>query len=139
MRKNKGAKANMNFLFGGMLLFFVFVLIVSLFSFFTLHQIWHSDEGVKQAAERQQFDYSVKFAPSFAGKNFSFYLNDSLIYEGAPVNVDTVLRMGRLATENSLLVVDGTTDAIAAIVELGLSGEVTFELDGTSVAYSVKE
>ena len=139
MRKNKGAKANMNFLFGGMLLFFVFVLIVSLFSFFTLHQFWHSDEGVKQAAERQQFDYSVKFAPSLAGKNFSLYLNDSLIYEGAPVNVDTVLRMGRLATENSLLVVDGTTDAIAAIVELGLSGEVTVELDGTSVTYSVKE
>ena len=139
MRKNKGAKANMNFLFGGMLLFFVFVLIVSLFSFFTLHQFWHSDEGVKQAVARQQFDYSVKFAPSFAGKNYNVYLNDSLIYTGAPVNVDTVLRMGRLATENSLLVVDGTTDAIAAIVELGLSGEVIFELNGASVAYSVKE
>lgn len=139
MRKNKGAKANMNFLFGGMLLFFVFVLVVSLFSFFTLYQFWHSDEGVKQAAARQQYDYSVKFAPSLASKYYSVYLNDSLIYAGAPVDVDTVLRVGRLAVENSLLVVDGVTDAIAAVVELGISGEVTFELDGSSVTYSVRE
>ena len=104
MRKNKGVNANMNFLFGGVLLFFVLVLIVGLFSFFTLQQFWHSDESVKVAEVTKRYDYSVAFDSSFKGKSYKLYLNDSLVYVGTPVDVDTVIKLRRIAVDNSLLV-----------------------------------
>lgn len=139
MRKNKGVNANMNFLFGGVLLFFVLVLIVGLFSFFTLQQFWHSDESVKVAEITKRYDYSVAFDSSFKGKSYKLYLNDSLVYVGTPVDVDTVIKLRRIAVDNSLLVVDGATDAIAAIVELGVSGAVNLKFEQGAVAFSIKE
>lgn len=139
MRKNKGVNANMNFLFGGVLLFFVLVLIVGLFSFFTLQQFWHSDESVKVAEVTKRYDYSVAFDSSFKGKSYKLYLNDSLVYVGTPVDVDTVIKLRRIAVDNSLLVVDGATDAIAAIVELGVSGAVNLKCEKGAVAFSIKE
>lgn len=139
MRKNKGVNANMNFLFGGVLLFFVLVLIVGLFSFFTLQQFWHSDESVKVAEVTKRYDYSVAFDSSFKGKSYKLYLNDSLVYVGTPVDVDTVIKLRRVAVDNSLLVVDGVTDAIAAIVELGVSGAVNLKCEKGAVAFSIKE
>ena len=139
MRKNKGVNANMNFLFGGVLLFFVLVLIVGLFSFFTLQQFWHSDESVKVAEVTKRYDYSVAFDSSFKGKSYKLYLNDSLVYVGTPVDVDTVIKLRRIAVDNSLLVVDGATDAIAAIVELGVSGAVYLKCVQGAVAFYLKE
>ena len=139
MRKNKGVNANMNFLFGGVLLFFVLVLIVGLFSFFTLQQFWHSDESVKVAEVTKRYDYSVAFDSSFKGKSYKLYLNDSLVYVGTPVDVDTVIKLRRVAVDNSLLVVDGVTDAIAAIVELGVSGAVNLKCEQGAVAFYIKE
>ena len=95
MRKNKGVNANMNFLFGGVLLFFVLVLIVGLFSFFTLQQFWHSDESVKVAGVTKRYDYSVAFDSSFKGKSYKLYLSND--YEEYDIWIRNVISKPKLS------------------------------------------
>ena len=46
----------MKFLFGSVVLFFLFVIIVGIFSYFTLQEFWHSDapDAVKSTAAATQ-------------------------------------------------------------------------------------
>ena len=141
LKNSKGAKANMNFLFGSVFFFFIILIIISLFSYLTLQQYWHnSDEGKKVAAKaKPRYDYSVRFDDSFKGRAYSLFLNDSLLYVGSPVSQDTVIRSARLADENSLIVVDGETDAITAIIELGRRGDVLLKYVNGEVVSDIKE
>ncbi len=76
-----------------------------------------------------RFSYEISFSPSFVGKDYSVYMNDSLLYTGVPVNCDTVLRVNRFAEENALLVVNVATDGVA-ILQLPDKGRVLLRLSG---------
>ena len=142
MRRKKASDANMKFLFGSVFFFFIIVVVIGLFSYFTLQQFWNSsDEAEKVAAavQRPQYDYSVAFDADFQGKAYRLYLNDSLIYAGNPVDVDTVIRAKRVVADNSLLIVDDATDIIVSIIELGRRGEVLLKYNGGAISSRVKE
>ena len=141
IRSSRGTKANMHFLFGSVFFFFIILIVISLFSFFTLQQYWkNSDEGKKVAAQAlPRYDYSVRFDASCKGRAYTLFLNDSLLYAGSPVSADTVVRSARLAAENSLIVVDGATDAIAAIIELERSGDVLLKYVNGEIVPVIKE
>jgi hypothetical protein len=141
MRRKKGADANMKFLFGSVFFFFIIVIVIGLFSYFTLQQYWSASgcENKVAAVTRPQYDYSVTFDDEFQGKSYRLYLNDSLIYVGSPVNVDTVVRTKKLAEDNSLLIVDDATDVIVSIIELGQRGDVLLKYNGGAISSRVKE
>ena len=141
MRRKKGADANMKFLFGGVFFFFIIVIVIGLFSYFTLQQYWNASGDAKKVATvvRPQYDYSVAFDADFQGKSYRLYLNDSLIYAGCPVKVDTVLRTRKIAEQNSLLIVDDTTDVIVSIIELGRRGDVLLKYNNGAISSRVKE
>lgn len=141
MRRKKGADANMRFLFGGVFFFFIIVIVIGLFSYFTLQQYWNVSGDAKKVATvaRPQYDYSVTFDDEFRGKSYRLYLNDSLLYAGCPVNVDTVVRAKKLAEENSLLIVDDATDVIVSIIELGRRGDVLLKYNGGAISFRIKE
>jgi hypothetical protein len=141
MRRKKGTDANMKFLFGSVFFFFIIVIIIGLFSYFTLQQYWSgSDEAKKVAtATRPQYDYTLAFDTDFQGKSYRFYLNDSLIYAGCPVKVDTVLRTKRIAQSNSLLIVDDASDVIVSIIELGRRGDILLKYNNGAISSRIKE
>ena len=141
MRRKKGAEANMKFLFGSVFFFFIIVIVIGLFSYFTLQQYWSVSGGENKVAAvtRPQYDYSVTFDDDFRGKSYRLYLNDSLIYAGCPVNVDTVVRTKKFAKDNSLLIVDDATDVIVSIIELGRRGNVLLKYNGGAISSRVKE
>ena len=141
MRRKKGTDANLKFLFGSVFFFFIIVIVIGLFSYFTLQQYWNYSPDVKKVATvaRSQYDYSVAFNADFQGKSYKLYLNDSLIYTGRPVVVDTVIRVKRVAESNSLLIVDDATDVIVNIIELGQRGDVLLKYNNGAISSRVKE
>ena len=141
MRRKKGADANMKFLFGSVFFFFIIVIVIGLFSYFTLQHYWSGSDDTKKVATvvRPQYDYSVAFDADFQGKSYRLYLNDSLIYAGCPVKVDTILRTKKIAENNSLLIVDDATDVIVSIIELGRRGDVLLKYNNGTISSRVKE
>ena len=141
MRRKKGADANMKFLFGSVFFFFIIVIVIGILIYFTLQHHWHGSDDAKKVAAvvRPQYDYSVAFDADFKDKAYRLYLNDSLIYAGRPVEVDTVVRVKRIAENNSLLIVDDATDIIVSIIELGRRGEVQLKYNGGAISSRVKE
>ena len=122
MSSFKRRNANMNFLFGSVFFFFVIIVTIGLFAYYSLYKHWSRPGDVR-------FSYEISFSPSFAGKDYSVYMNDSLLYTGVPVNCDTVLRVNRFAEENALLVVNVATDGVA-ILQLPDKGRVLLRLSG---------
>ncbi len=122
MSSFKRRNANMNFLFGSVFFFFVIIVTIGLFAYYSLYKYWSRPGDVR-------FSYEISFSPSFAGKDYSVYMNDSLLYTGVPVNCDTVLRVNRFAEENALLVVNVATDGVA-ILQLPDKGRVLLRLSG---------
>ncbi|MBO7301408.1 MAG: hypothetical protein J6U58_01705 [Bacteroidaceae bacterium] len=123
LRTKKSSNSNMRFLFGSVVFFAVIILSVILFTYYALSEAWRKSPD-------SDFYYMVTFSQDFAGLNYSVYLDDSLLYVGDPVDVDTVLKVKRYITEepvniagidtvvrvphftssSSLFVVDGKTD-----------------------------
>lgn len=118
--------ANMRFLFGSVFFFFVIIVTIGLFAYYSLYKYWSKPGNVR-------FNYEISFSPSFAGRDYTVYLNDSLIYTGVPVNTDTVLRLNRFAEENALLVVERETDGVT-ILQLPSRGKVKLRLNGGVVS-----
>lgn len=111
MRSSKGRDANMKFLFGSVFFFFVIMLTIILFSYFSLQQYWNKPNI-------RPLEYQIVFSKEFKGCSYDIYMNDSLIYSGTPVNIDTLLSVPRLATENSLLVVEHETQLLSSILQV---------------------
>ena len=105
----KAKDANMRFLFGSVLFFFMLLMVIVLFSYFTLQQSLAPDTPA--ARER----YAISFAEQFEGTHYDLYLNDSLIYVGDPVDADTVIRASGKVTENALLLVEKSTDIVTVL------------------------
>lgn len=123
MRTKKSSNSNMRFLFGSVFFFAMIILSVLLFTYYAMRESWRKSPD-------REFVYTVSFSPDFAGRNYSVYLDDSLLYLGNPFNSDTVIRVKRYVTEepvnvagidtvikvphftssSSLFVVDGETN-----------------------------
>ncbi len=116
MRNIKGRDANMRFLFGSVLFFFMIIMSVMLFVYFVLEQSVSKEGGVRDC-------YEISFSKQFDGLGYDLYLNDSLLYVGSPVSADTIIKVDRSLDENSLLVVDRATDVVS-VVEIGRRGRV---------------
>ncbi len=110
MRRIKGKDANMRFLFGSVFFFFVIIITIVLFGYFSLQQYWSTPQHTSHS-------YEIVFSQHFDGLDYDVYMNDSLLYSGTPVDADTVISVVRFANENSLLVVDRKTD-IVSILEI---------------------
>ena len=130
MSRTMGRSANMRFLFGSVFFFFLIVVTIGLFSYFSLYKYWEKPGD-------KRFSYEFSFSPSFAGAAYSLYLNDSLLYKGAPVDCDTIVRVNRFADENALLVVDAVTDGVT-IIQLPGRGKVLLRLKGGEVIADIK-
>lgn len=109
MYKKRGKDVNMRFLFGSVFFFFILLMTIVLFSYFTLEQYWDKPQDTS-------LRYEFVFSPDFSGKNYDLYLNDSLLYEGAPVSVDTVISVNRFAVDNALLLVERESDIVSILV-----------------------
>lgn len=117
MQRVRGKDANLKFLFGSVFFFFIIVVTIMLFGYFSLYESWN-----RQGMAAHE-DYEISFSRQFDGLQFDVYINDSLVYSGAPVDADTVIRVSRFAEDNALLVVNKENDLVS-IVELGKQGRV---------------
>ena len=113
----------MRFLFGSVFFFATIILSVLMFTYYAMREAWRKSPD-------REFIYTVSFSPEFAGRNYSVFLDDSLLYNGNPFDADTVIRVKRYVTEepvnvagidtvikvphftssSSLFVVDGETN-----------------------------
>lgn len=145
MRVKKSSNSNMRFLFGSVFFFAMIILSVVLFTYYAMRESW------RKSPERD-FVYTVSFSPDFEGKNYSVFLDDSLLYEGNPFKADTVIRVKRYVTEepvnvagidtvikvphftssSSLFVVDGKTN-IPAIVNVQEYNDIHLKIRNGSV------
>lgn len=127
MRSNKGRDANMKFLFGSVFFFFVIMVTIVLFAYFSLQEYWNKPGN-------NQRGYQIAFSQQFTGLSYDIYMNDSLVYIGAPVNADTILSVPRLATDNSLLVVEHETQLLASILQVEKKeGRLLLYIDGGDI------
>ncbi len=128
--RTRGHGANMRFLYGSVFFFFVIIITIGLFAYYSLYKHWNKSGDAR-------FSYEISFSPSFAGKAYDVYLNDSLVYAGAPVNTDTVLRINRFATDNALLVVDKASDGVS-ILQIPDRGKIGLNLVNGTVTTVIK-
>lgn len=128
MRNTKGRDANMRFLFGSVLFFFMIIMSVMLFVYYVIDYQASNEVKVKDC-------YEISFSKQFDGLGYDLYLNDSLLYEGNPVISDSIIKVVRTQDENSLLVVNRATEGVS-ILEIGRRGRVLvgFGRDGNVVA-----
>lgn len=145
MRAKKSSNANMRFLFGSVFFFAVILLTIVLFTYFTMQEAWKKSPDTT-------YTYTVTFAPEIEGRNYSIYLDDSLLYIGTPVTADTVIKVTRYVTEekiniagtdtiikiphftseSSLFVVDLNTN-IPQIINVGNHSHMHIRLKGETV------
>lgn len=128
--RTRGHGANMRFLFGSVFFFFIIIVTIGLFAYYSLYKHWSK-------AGDARFSYEISFAPSFEGRAYTLYLNDSLLYSGSPVDTDTVLRLNRFAEDNALLVVDNATDGVS-ILQIPSRGKILLQLKDGKVTTIVK-
>lgn len=130
MGRTRGQGANMRFLFGSVFFFFVIIVTIGLFAYYSLYKYWNKPGD-------KRFSYEISFAPSFEGKAYTLYLNDSLLYAGSPVDTDTVLRLNRFAEDNALLVVEQVTDRVS-IMQIPSRGKIELQLKDGNVTTVIK-
>lgn len=128
--RTRGHGANMRFLYGSVFFFFVIIITIGLFAYYSLYKHWNKPGDAR-------FSYEISFSPSFAGKAYDVYLNDSLVYAGAPVNADTVLRINRFAVDNALLVVDKASDGVS-ILQIPDRGKIGLNLVNGTITMVIK-
>lgn len=95
MRTKKSSNSNMRFLFGSVFFFAMIIFSVILFTYYSMREAWRKSPEI-------DYVYTVSFSQDFAGCNYSIYFDDSLLYVGNPFDADTVLRVKRYVTEESV-------------------------------------
>ncbi len=131
MGVTKAKDANMKFLFGSVFFFFILLMMIMLFGYFTL------DYSI--AKDPMSDNYVISFSKQFEGEDYDLYLNDSLLYEGRPVDADTVIRVSCFEKENALILVEKRND-IATVLQIGTSGKIyiCFDKNGEAIV-DIKE
>ena len=145
MRTKKSSNSNMRFLFGSVFFFAAIILSVLMFTYYAMREAWRKSPD-------RAFVYTVSFSQDFAGRNYSVYLDDSLLYLGNPFNSDTVIRVKRYVTKepvnvagidtvievphftssSSLFGVDGETN-VPVIVNVGEHNNIHLKLKNSKV------
>ena len=95
MHAKKSSNANMRFLFGSVFFFAVILLTIVLFIYFAMQEAWKKSPDTS-------YTYTITFAHELEGKNYSVYLDDSLLYTGNPIAADTVIKATRYTTEEKV-------------------------------------
>ena len=140
MRTKKSSNSNMRFLFGSVFFFAMIIMSVLLFTYYAMREAW------RKSPERE-YVYTFSFSPDFAGRDYSVFFDDSLLYNGNPFNADTVIRVKRYVTDepvnvagidtvikvphftssSSLFVVDGKTN-IPTIINVHEYNDIRLKL-----------
>ena len=97
MRTKKSSNSNMRFLFGSVFFFAMIILSVLMFTYYAMREAWRKSPD-------RDFVYTVSFSSDFAGRNYSVFLDDSLLYNGNPFDADTVIRVKRYMTDEPVTV-----------------------------------
>ena len=145
MRTKKSSNSNMRFLFGSVFFFAMIILSVMLFTYYAMRESWRKSPD-------RDFVYTISFSQEFAGRNYSVFFDDSLLYAGNPFDADTVISVKRYVTDepvniagvdtivkvphftssSSFFVVDGETN-IPTIVNVLEYNNIHFTLKGKKV------
>ena len=93
MRTKRSSNSNMRFLKGNVLFFALLLFAIIAFAYYSFGEI---ETGAGESASCR-----ISFCEEFAGDVCEVFVDDSLLYAGAPLSADTVLVMKRFATPNS--------------------------------------
>ena len=93
MRTKRSSSSNMRFLKGNVLFFALLLLAIMSFVYYSFGEI-EADAGECASCR-------ISFCEEFAGDVCEVFIDDSLLYAGAPLPADTMLVMKRFATPNS--------------------------------------
>mgnify|MGYP003313644617 FL=1 len=139
MRTKRSSSSNMRFLKGNVIFFALLLLVIMLFSYYAL-------QGADVPGENKAL-CRVVFGKGYTGGECKVFIDDSLLYAGAPLPVDSPIVIRRYAspesrvslyTSKSLLrvVADGDT------VQRALQGDREFVIesaDGKPVVYALEK
>ena len=89
MRTKRSSSSNMRFLKGNVIFFALLLLVIMLFSYYALQG---ADAGGENKASCR-----VAFGQGYAGGECKVFIDDSLLYAGAPLPADSQLVMRRYA------------------------------------------
>jgi len=81
--------------------------------------------------------YEIVLGNSTIDKPVSLYVNDSLLFKGAPASQLT-LTIDRFAKESGLLVVDGITDVVTVYTLPEKSAKITIEKSSEGFSFDEK-
>ena len=93
MRTKRSSNSNMSFLKGNVLFFALLLLAIMLFTYYALREV--------RVAGGENASCRIVFNESFDCGECKVFVDDSLLYAGAPMGVDTLLLMKRYATAGS--------------------------------------
>lgn len=98
---------NKRFMIGNGILAFAVIFVVVIFVYMSLRL--SRKEGLRQFPEI----YIVNADSSIVGDSIDVFINDSLVFTGKPESEGELIRLNRFAENNSMLVVDKTTDFVS--------------------------
>lgn len=108
MRKSS-LNINKQFMIGNGILAFAVIVIVGVMVYVSLRA---GAEKEPAAGENFADVYSFRLDSTMAGDDVDMYLNDSLLYSGTVGAEGCVVSLNRFATDNTLMLVDRTSDIV---------------------------
>lgn len=99
---------NKQFMIGNGILAFAVIFVVVIFVYMSLRM--SRKEGARQFPET----YTISIDSSLVGDSIEIFINDSLVFSGEPEKEGKLIRLNRFAENNSMLVVDKSTDIVSA-------------------------
>ncbi len=137
MRTKRSSNSNMRFLKGNVLFFALLLLAIMLFTYYAFDGL---DTGVGDSASCR-----VSFAGGCGNAGYEVFVDDSLLYAGAPLPADSQLVMRRYAVPGSRVSLYTSASVIRVIadgdtVSRALQGDRLFvvaNIDGKPVIEAV--
>ena len=117
MRTKRSSNSNMSFLKGNVLFFALLLLAIMLFTYYALREV--------RVSGGENASCLVAFSESYDCGECKVFIDDSLLYAGAPAGTDTLLVMKRYAvpgskeslyTSKSLVKVVAGADTVARVL-----------------------
>lgn len=115
--------ANRTFMLGS------FVTMVLLFLVIFIFLMWAFKINRSQTDQKYSDRYEITLGATTLGEPMNLYVNDSLLFSGAPAS-EITLSFTRFAEENSLLIVDVVTDQVSIISLPEKQGKIKIEKEG---------
>lgn len=115
---------NKQFMVGNGILAFAVIFVVVIFVYMSLRL-----QREKDAVHHFSETYSIQLTKGFIGDSISLFVNDSLIMNRQIKKEPTSIEFGRFATQNTLMIVNNQTEAIAVFDLSEKGGTYRFEKD----------